>query len=174
MSRSKKEQPTIPELSEESQVWMEDLDRETDRGAALVAAAYLDEVIQQMIRSKLAEDKNAADVLLDRSTAFSRMNLARALGLIGPKTYDALDRIRIIRNHFAHSRTNLTFNAETISKECGTLTLFELSQHTSIQTPRGRFISQCAILANYLLVRAHGVEHLPAGSDPPKHHVVQG
>lgn len=88
------------------------LQDESDRGCVLVAQAYLDEALEELLRVKFETDprivKNAVDPLLKGSgplsTFYSRIRLAYALGLLNHSTYDILEDIRVLRNKFAHQR----------------------------------------------------------------------
>jgi len=48
----------------------------------------------------------------------SRILLARAMGLFGPVTFDDLQRIREIRNAFAHALWYITFATKEVDEMC--------------------------------------------------------
>ena len=102
---------------------------ESDRGAALVGMAYLDELIHHVIGQHMIDEPKRVKELLDYpgplSTAASKIDLAYTLGWIGPQVRDDLCIIRKIRNEFAHSHKTLTFDDPAISRLCGKLKALE-------------------------------------------------
>ncbi|MGH7860101.1 MAG: hypothetical protein ACREQY_22470 [Candidatus Binatia bacterium] len=78
---------------------------ETDRGAAIVAASLLDDLLEQLLRRSMLPC--ASDDFFrgygPLSSFSAKIDLARFLGLIGRGEYSELHRIRKIRNVFAHS-----------------------------------------------------------------------
>jgi len=93
---------------------IEELDRESDRGVALIGAAYLDTALKSLLEASLAGGKTVADKMFDTpnaplATFSSRIAMAYGLGHIGPHYFNALESIREIRNAFAHFRRTLTF-----------------------------------------------------------------
>ena len=96
---------------------------ETDRGAVLVAAALLDEDLEDLLRAKCTKNvavvKRAIDPLLKSSTAplrssWAKAALAYALGLIAENLFLALGDIRKLRNAFAHSTGPVSLSEATV------------------------------------------------------------
>src|SRR6185312_12884367 len=84
---------------------------ESDRGAVLVAAALLDEVLEKVLRETMSNEphvkKKCVDPLFAPEAALatfaSKMKIARAFGILADWMYEDLEIIRKIRNEFAHS-----------------------------------------------------------------------
>ena len=109
------------ELQSEWHNTIEELYRESDRGVALLGAAYLDTALTTLLAASLAGGRVVADKLLNSPNAplgtfSSRIAMAYGLGHIGPHYFNALEAIREIRNAFAHFRRNLTFEDPEISQ----------------------------------------------------------
>ncbi|MGE0423392.1 MAG: transcriptional regulator [Reyranellaceae bacterium] len=137
----------------------EEFQRETDRGAALVAAALIDHYLADILRAYMISNK-AASALLDGGTAplstfSSRIDAAYALGLIN--SYERADahNIRRIRNEFAHSKHGTTFKGEKISSLCHVLKGYLSKRERTDQ--RQMFIQATLFLAGNLLYRALSV-----------------
>lgn len=101
----------------------ESLSRESDRGSALMAAAYIDEKLAELLKKYLIKDKQKViKDLFDFSGALgtfsSRANMAYGLGLIPENIYDDINVLRKIRNDFAHNSDFLTFESEPIKSHC--------------------------------------------------------
>jgi DNA-binding MltR family transcriptional regulator len=99
---------------------------ESDRGAVLVAAAYIDEELADLIRAFLVNDRKITERLLEYpgpcSTLASRCDLAYCLGIFGKDVYADIRTIIKIRNNFAHTKEGATFERQDISDLCSHLT----------------------------------------------------
>ena len=104
------------------------LDEETagssDRALAIVSASLTDFVLEQIFRNHFIRGK---DTKADRgevdglfrangplSTASSKISLSFRLGLVTRKEHDLLDKLRKIRNEFAHSPFSVAFTTSPI------------------------------------------------------------
>lgn len=100
----------------------EELGRESDRGLAMVAAAWLDESLETLLRSAMLKgDKIEKDVLqpLFRSEGplgsfAGKTRICYALELIDEETFVNLGIIRLVRNDFAHSHSGVSFTASPV------------------------------------------------------------
>jgi DNA-binding MltR family transcriptional regulator len=126
------------------------LSEETDRGCAMMAAAYLDDQLKLLLRQIMVEDEAVIDELLRASgplAAFSaRINLCFALGLLPPMARRDLHLIRKIRNDFGHTAKPQTFEDAAISARCKELYYATANKPTA----RGKFtnaaLGVCAII----------------------------
>lgn len=114
---------SIP-VDQEALALVETLMEESDRGCVLVGVAYLDEEVQLLLRESFESAKEvvrkAVDPLLKGGFAplgsFSaRIKLALALGLIDLEVHDVLDRLRELRNAFAHTNGPVRLSKEQVS-----------------------------------------------------------
>ena len=107
---------------DEVQAFRDTLDAETDRGCALMSAAYLDSQLEELIRASLVDDSKIADEFLSQSKPLasfsSRIDLAFLLGRIGKMVHRDLHLIRKIRNDFGHTSTPLDFTHPPIAARC--------------------------------------------------------
>lgn len=90
---------------------MQALAGESDRGIVLVAAEFISDALEELLRSQFSKNgvsKKLQDKLLTSgptAPAYSfamRTNFCWAFGLIGRKTFNALNSLREIRNKCAH------------------------------------------------------------------------
>jgi hypothetical protein len=95
---------------------------ETDRGCALMAAAYLSEQLERLLRATLVHDDAAIDDLfrhLGPLGSFSgRIEMCYAFGLLPAEARRDLHLIRKIRNDFGHVAHTLTFEDPGIADRC--------------------------------------------------------
>ncbi|MEO6808839.1 MAG: transcriptional regulator, partial [Isosphaeraceae bacterium] len=87
--------------------------QESERGAALIAAAFLDDALLELLRAVLVDEPEIVTRLVGDetgsnnaplSTFATRINLCYCLGLLDPDTQHDLKLIGRIRNKFAHRR----------------------------------------------------------------------
>lgn len=129
-----------------------ELNDQSDRGAAIVGVAWVEEELQAAIESFLEKDKKAWDRLFGRSgplaSLSSKIDLARLLGMSSKIITSDMHILRDIRNEFAHTvaakdNTVLTFSSPHIKDKCLAL---KCIAHESIVEPRAAFIRTCATL----------------------------
>jgi hypothetical protein len=93
----------------------DDLRKESDRAAAIIAAAKADLILYQLIQKFLLPSASGSDELLDDDSALgtfsSRINFAYRAGLITADFARALHLMRRIRNQFAHEPSSATLNS---------------------------------------------------------------
>jgi DNA-binding MltR family transcriptional regulator len=98
------------------------LNPETDRGCALMAAAYLDSELEQLIRKYLVDNETVKSELFAHSGPLgsfsSRIDMAYLLGLIGPKGRRDLHLIRKVRNEFGHVARPISFDEPALASRC--------------------------------------------------------
>jgi mannitol operon repressor len=101
-----------------------ELGEESDRAMAVLAAAYMDHLLGNLIISVMTvEDKEVEDLLFDGPNAplgsfSSRINMAYCLGLLSRNQRKDLDIIRKVRNQFAHEFIGVSFDTEGIANRC--------------------------------------------------------
>src|ERR1700733_9676268 len=97
-----------------------------DYEAATLSAALLEYMLQQAITARFIPlGKSQLDGLFADSgngplaTFSSKIKVSYALGIIGPETRQQAERIRTIRNHFAHHKDKSSFDDAVVMAECG-------------------------------------------------------
>jgi hypothetical protein len=96
---------------------------ESDRAAAVLGAALLDERLKKVFYTKLvAKHESLLGKMSPLGTFSSRINLAFALRWIDQDTECDLNIIRDVRNDFAHHLDhNLSFETQSIADRCKNL-----------------------------------------------------
>ena len=102
-----------------------ELNKETERGQALLVGAYLENLLGDLITTALVIDSNEVKSLdlfdgpvAPLGTFSARMRVAYSLGLLTKDEYDDIKLIKDIRNAFAHQLTGLSFTHEKIASRC--------------------------------------------------------
>ena len=103
-----------------------ELHDQSDRGAALIAAAWVDAELEGLIEARLLADQKVFGELFNPNGpigAFAtKVRLGYMLGLITDEVRKDLRTIGRIRNKFAHVRTPLSFETQEIRQLCDELT----------------------------------------------------
>ena len=165
---------SIPETKEDVEAigerYYKSLNSESDRGCVLVAAALIDESLETLLRSKFIQDGRAVKLCVKPmfenmgplSSYWAKTQLLRALEMLEDWEYADLNRIRELRNHFAHTYDEASFGdpkASEISKQLETAKRRlrarpSLGSHAE-KTPRELF----AISASFLAGAIHGMAY---------------
>jgi len=146
-----------PDLQEVGSI-LDQLKSESDRGAALIGAALIDDSLSYYIRSKLVDDDKAIKELMvgdvPCGTFSAKIKLAYCVGWIGHDLRTDLDRVRGVRNDFAHDRSGMTFDTQSIKDRCAVFKTIELHNQFSfskVESARNAYIIACAFLAGYFV-----------------------
>jgi len=107
-------------------VYQEFIAEKNDRGAALIAAAQVENVLRRLLEVALVDlTPDEWSALFERDAPFSSFSklirVTYAFGLIDKEFRQSLDRIREIRNTFAHAASIVTFETEEIANACSLL-----------------------------------------------------
>jgi hypothetical protein len=130
------------------------LDTESDRGCALFAAAYLDRALSDALYVSMVDAKKIDSELFGNqaplATFSNRIRLAFYLGKISAETRADLERIRSIRNDFAHHPEILSFEMTTVRDRCSSLIQTWGTLEPVGTSPRSRFVACVTTLVAYL------------------------
>lgn len=143
---------TFNEALEKVEALIFEIEGQSDRAAAIVGAAWVEEELESAIRLFLIDDKESIKRLFGKSSPLSsfsaKIDLACVLGMCSRVIAKDLHTIREIRNDFAHNTLTkdnamLGFNSGHIRDKCMTL---KCVAHEVPETPRVAFVRACAIL----------------------------
>jgi DNA-binding MltR family transcriptional regulator len=146
-----------PEHKEFSEFFSE-FNKESDRGAALNAAALIDEWLQNILTSFLVENKSAKKLVNGFNAPLgdlsSRAVAAHALGLIQDNESHEINLIRKIRNEFGHKWKDISFENHKVASLTRELPWGGPSELEEGSTNRQRFNFATSILLMDLIWRA--------------------
>ena len=130
----------LPESPDELEGWaaqfFDSIKAESDRGCVLTAAAFLDEALELLLRSKMSTNANIVRNSIEPlftglgplKSFWSKTEVCFALGLVPAYEHADLMRIRNLRNLFAHSYTSATFSDSKVVQIVSELKHFGLKQ----------------------------------------------
>lgn len=162
--------PEVKQLGE----FLAAFNKESDRGAALVAASMLDERLQEILAAFFIDSSASRDLLAGFNaplgTFSSRASTAYALGLIQVNEFKEITVIRKIRNEFGHGWEPVTFESGKIAALANKLPWLGPREHEAGATLRSRFNAAIAILLTDLMWRSQlvGKERRTSKSWPNK------
>jgi DNA-binding MltR family transcriptional regulator len=158
---------------------IKEIETSTDRAAAIVAVAFVEDHLTSALRRRFHQDEKVLDEMFRESgplgTFGAKTQLAYLVGMFSSRVASDLNYLRKIRNKFAHnveidSFSNLPvkewamnlelvdhYNIEFTSDELenGTVISFGIiteSNRPKLKTPRGRFIITCQCLLSIFVL----------------------
>lgn len=151
-------EPEIKELGR----FLKEFNRESDRGAALIAASLLDQRLKEILEGFLLEDKECSALFslpnAPLSTFSAKASMAYSLCLIQKNEFEEITLIRRIRNEFGHKWKDVDFKNEKVVSYCNKLPWLGPSEHEKQATTRSRFNFSVAILSFDLVWRSRLVK----------------
>lgn len=110
------------------QKFLQEHQKESDRGCALIIASNLDNRLSELINSFFINigEKQKKEIFDGNgclSSFSSKINICHALGLIPKNEFDDLNIIRKIRNDFAHNEGGIRFTDQNMEDRCNSLTM---------------------------------------------------
>lgn len=142
-----------PEYMTRMATLIDEMRSESDRSVAIVGAAWVEEALLAALLSCLDSHEKAKKRLFSVNGALgtfaARVDLARMVGMITDPIWRDLDKIREVRNIFAHrvaherEHTQLTFNSDILKGKVLSMECVAYEQHSN---PRTAYIRACAIL----------------------------
>lgn len=168
----------LPQTPDELEGWaakfLATIKEESDRGCVLVAAAFLDEALELLLRSKMSKDPSIVKASIEPlftgigplKSFWAKTELCRVFRLIPEYEYADLTRIRSLRNLFAHSYVDATFSDPAVVEITSELRHFGMKEFPTLDTEkatpdyvRRRFSLAAAWLAGRIHHRSGMVQH---------------
>ena len=123
--------------------------KESDRGCALLAAAYLDSELGTLLGRLFTPQTSAETERLfefngPAGTFSAKIDLAAALAAISPGTQRALHLVRKVRNEFAHLDEPITFESPSVRDRVKAMWPTGANPH---QSPRDLFVAKVQAIA---------------------------
>jgi len=148
---------THPHLKEFKK-FLDASNKESERGLALICAAMLDDLLERSIRAFLLDHAETARLLegfnAPLGTLASRALAAFTLGVVSEEEYRECERLRKIRNLFAHS-IHASFTDQNIKDLCANLE-FSAKDYGEVRVgARGQYATAAAGLILRLTNRPH-------------------
>jgi DNA-binding MltR family transcriptional regulator len=162
--------PTIEGLGTDSMAVFNGMGDKSDRDVALALAAYIDDALHAMYRRLLLDEGKPNGTFIQSllkgygplSNLSARIDMAYALGWLGPRVRARLDTIRDVRNQFAHHYKIDSFEHSDVAGKCDKLRPDLQMDHWNLSR-RQVFIVTALRLASAIMVRALSLTPPPEG-----------
>jgi hypothetical protein len=134
-----------------------ELQAQTDRGAAIIGAAIIEDFLTDALKNRLILTADVSRRLFSHEANgpladFSaKINIAFAVGLIEADQRADLHNTRRIRNRFAHTPEPLDFSDKKIATWC--FQFRTIKEHT--RSPRERYLGLCGGTSAYFAAICH-------------------
>ncbi len=164
-SREKADAPPLPSGWHDINQFLDEANREnasgTERGLVLVWAAMLDEMLCRLLERFLVQDKVTRGILRggpsDPLTSFSsRTKMAFSLGLVAKDEMQVIDKIRSIRNDFAH-KVGVSLEDQSFRSKCEDIYIRTVGDAATFEA-RHFYAAACARLLMVLSNRIAEIE----------------
>lgn len=166
----------FPTGEAEFNAFLQEFQGESDRAAAVLAAAYLDEQLKDLLTAAFTVDSKGAELLDVNQPLGSfgpRIAISEAVGLITAPERRDLDLLRKIRNDFAHKLHGMSFADQRVASRCAAFECIDDFLRTQVAVPveyvsdpRSRFNLAASLLAWYIRLRVAAVKPFPAPRPP--------
>lgn len=158
-------------IERRAQSFLQEFQREPDRAAAVLGAAYIDQALEHLLRRQLRGGRNLQDALLGPERPLgslsARIKIAFALRLVAEDSYNDLEMIRKIRKAFAHGTHGFTFQRADVASRCRHLRLPQaLGKGFETDNPRFLFNQSVVLLASVWLPMAEAVQSAAHQQNP--------
>lgn len=136
-------------------LFLSEFNKESDRGAVLLAASILDEWLYDILDAYLIDCKSKDSLLKGFAsplgTFSARASMAHSLGLLMDHEFEEISLLRKIRNEFGHSWAGVSFDSTKVNSLMDRLPW--LGPDEVPQTPKSKFSFFVAIFLCDLLYR---------------------
>jgi mannitol operon repressor len=140
--------------------FLEELNKESDRGAALVSVAMLDDLFKKIILAFLIDNKDTPKLLsgfnAPLGTFSARIITAYSLGLVSEEEYDECNWLKLVRNQFAHN-VHQKFGDKKVKDICANLRFAAKNVPDHPNLPRAQFVTSATALILMLTNRPYYV-----------------
>jgi mannitol operon repressor len=136
------------------------LRKESDRGAALISTAMIDEQLKKCVQARLLDDDRVERLLCGFSAPIGTMSArcltAFLLGTISEEEFSDIAVLRNIRNRFAHD-LRVSFTDASVIGQCKKLTFAARDYEGVTLDARDQFMTAASALILNLTNRPHYV-----------------
>lgn len=130
-----------PSKDSEFKDFSNELEKESDRGIAIICHAYIEDLLKELLKKRLIEDKIFLK-RLEKSISFEQLlTLCFISGVVSKKERQDIKLLDEIRNKFAHRRKANSFDYANICEKCNKL---RIPKSIAGESTRKKYISTAA------------------------------
>lgn len=153
-------------LSQDGNALFELLNRQEELPGVLVAASFISEQLATLLATRMIEGSSNVGKMLGANGELGdisvRAKLAYCLGLISKREFEDIGLVAKVRNRFAHSHLQLTFEDHEVQEHCSNLktwkeelfaSVFKAWEATQSEIARTNAWNQFKLAATMLVVK---------------------
>jgi hypothetical protein len=137
---------------------MREFEDQGDRVVSIVAGAYLDQLLCDLLQATAKVNEKIIDEYLceNLGSFYKRINVCAKVELITSDEKHDLHKIREVRNSFAHVFSDLTFGDERMASRCESLRVAQIDGRP--ETSRECFVKAASRLMVDIFLRTQEIE----------------
>jgi len=155
------------EKIEEFQDFRTSLTSETDRGSVLMAAAFIEDKLLQMLKDFMVKNKSIQKKIFEGNGALatfsSKIQMAYLLGLIPKNIFDDLNILKRLRNDFAHNAKPISFKTDYVKDRCNALQV--VSKTAFRDDTKAYFLRAMTTILTYIHLKTDSFERCVEEND---------
>jgi len=140
-----------PSKDPDFKTFADNLEKESDRGVAIICHAYIEDLLKELLKKRLIDDKRSHESLEGRISFHNILQFCYLTGIVTHTEKKEIECLSKIRNKFAHKRRINDFRKKYIIDECNKLRFVTPARRGL--TARKKFISTAAYFVQILKLK---------------------
>jgi len=136
--------------------YLNEFEKESPRAAAIMGCAYLDSLLNELLRSRLIKDESLFKKVIDNLTYERRIILCYLTGIIRKIEKDDLIIINKIRNKFAHDINLNSFEEDDVPAQIDNISMIKAMRKANfppLVDPRNKYTVSVAVYMGSLIIK---------------------
>ena len=149
--------------------FVQELEKESDRGIAIICHAYIEDLLKALLKKRLLDDKKFHESLENRISFYQLLSFCLLTGIVTETEKREIEYLGKIRNCFAHKRGIKDFKNKQVVEQCDKLRIPNAVQ-VKLSTKK-KYISTAAYYVQMLNLKMkyiHKLRPLEQESQGPK------
>jgi hypothetical protein len=158
-----------PSKDVEFKNFVEELEKESDRGIAIICHAYIEDLLKLLLKKRLLDDKKFHKNLENRISFYQILSFCFLTGIVTETEKKEIECLSKIRNRFAHKRGVNNFKNKHVIEDCNKLRI--PNTINKALTARKKYISTAAYYVQMLNLKikyTHKLTQVEHDSRGPK------
>lgn len=98
--------------------FVQELEKESDRGIAIICHAYVEDLLKTLLKKRLIDDKKFRESLEERISFSHVLAFCFLTGIVTEAEKKDIEFLSSVRNHFAHHREARSFSNKYVIDKC--------------------------------------------------------
>lgn len=147
-----------PSKDQTFRAFSKELEKESDRGIAIICHAYIEELLKEILKKRLLADQDFHKSLENRISFHHVLSFCFLSGILTKTEKKEIECLSEIRNLFAHGKRIKSFENSSVRDKCGNLRI--LKPDTKEISARKKYISTAAYYVQILNLKLKYVKKI--------------